>query len=347
MPKICFVSQTAQIARPINDGSVRYRCYHPAEALTRNGHPSTVYSAPKFFSEPTFDYDVYVFHRPTTSVTNFSRTIEALKRAGKLLIADYDDLIFGDEEIALDSSIVKNKVKSPEQAIDIFSNNLDALLEFTYVSTSTTPLANEVRRFNPSAIVKVNPNFIAPSLLELHNKLGTFNIRRSSTSIGYFAGTKSHDKDFPIVSEALYRTLVENPSFQLTVVGPVKLPRAFAMLSNVVAAPVVNYLRLPGLMTHCQTVIAPLETSRFNDCKSRVKYLEASLSGCRLLATPIPDMEILGSERMGLMHTTNDWYEALSNPFASDVYQELASANFEHISNLVNTDNLEYFWEQA
>lgn len=344
MPKICFVTQTARVAQPILDPSVRYRCYHPAEALTRSGNPSVVMAAPNFFSEPNFNYDVYFFHRPSVSIPNFDATIAALKRAGKILVADYDDLIFGDETVALQSSIFKNNVATAEATIKIFENNTKALLYFDRVTVSTRPLAREVENFNPKAQVAVVPNFVSPALMELHESLGTHLRKRDPLSIGYFAGTKSHDKDFPIVAEPLYRVLIEDPRKSLTVVGPVELPKAFAMLPNVVVAPVVNYLRLPGLMTRCSTVIAPLESSRFNSCKSRVKFLEASLGGCRLLATPIPDMREVGEDKIGLMENLDDWYQALSNPTTPVEDKMQVERNFAFIQDSVNTDSYELMW---
>ena len=330
----CFVSHTGRVQRTILDGSVRYRCFHPAEELRRLGHFSVVTSLTEFLANPCFDYDVYVFHRPNCnkqSPTNFTSLINALKAQGKILVADYDDLIFGTEEIALQSSIVKNGNATPEAVIPLFENNLNGLSVFDKVICSTRPLAKWAKHFNPSATVEVMPNFIPSSLLDLHGKNKFYNKTRQQGTIGYFAGTKSHDKDFPVVMNALHRVLSENPLFTLLVVGPVQVPKSIAALDNVHVNPVLNYFRLPSLMWSCETVIAPLETSDFNDCKSRVKYLEASLAGCRLVATPITDMRDIGSDYMQLVENNNEWYEALSFPPNATEMSKLREKNFNFL----------------
>jgi len=327
----CFVSETGQVDKPIRDPSVRYRCYHPAETLSYLGHDSTVLSAAQFFKDLPLNHDVYVFHRPSIARPGFEQLCAALRQMGAILVADYDDLIFGNEDFALASSIVKNGSLSEEKAIAAFRSNLAALYQFDKVTTSTEPLAARVREFNSAADVRVAPNFIPESVLSMQKANCTHFLRRAETTIGYFAGTKSHDKDFPIVEAALHRVLCENSDLRLLIVGPVAVPRCIAAMPNVNIASVVDYLRLPSLMSMCSKVIAPLEGSYFNDCKSRVKFLEAALSGCQLIATPIPDMQVIGNDHLLLAQSTDDWYEMLSHPLREKERLDLAKRNFEFL----------------
>jgi len=275
----------------------------------------------------------------------FADVIRLLRKQGKPVIADYDDLIFGTPEIALESSAVKNGTLTPDKAIAAFSSNLAGLREFDTVTTSTEPLADKVREFNPGARVLVVPNIVPPSILSVQRGFETHLRTRSSTTIGYFAGTKSHDRDFPVVEAALHRVLAENSNLSLLVVGPVVVPRAIASLPNVSTAPVVNYLRLPSLMAMCSTVIAPLEMSAFNACKSRVKFLEAALSGCRLVASPIPDMQAIGSNHLTLADNSDDWYEALSAIPDASKRRELAIRNVDFLQENMKIDGLMKFGE--
>ena len=338
---ICFVSETGRVDNPIDDPSVRYRCYHPSETLAALGHVCTVTSAKQFFENPLLDQDVYIFHRPNAVRPGFHTVIQVLRESGATLIADYDDLIFGTPEIALMSSAAKNGTLTEERAIKAFASNLEGLRHFDKVTTSTEPLAGYARAFNPGARVEVVPNLIPLSIHSIHEALATPAIRRRSTAIGYFAGTRSHDKDFPIVEAVLHRVLLENPALTLLVVGPVAVPRGIVALPNVYTAPVVNYLRLPALMSMCATVIAPLEQSTFNDCKSRVKFLEAALSGCRLVASPIPDMQTVGADHVTLAATTDDWYEALSEVPDVAARQAMAQRNFAFLAQNNKIDGLQ------
>lgn len=333
-----FVSETSRGTRPLLDPSVRYRCFHPAEVLTDQGQVCAVASADQFYSRPNLNYDTYVFHRPKFGRPSFVAVIEALKKAGRRLIADYDDLIFGDEEAALGSPAVKNKRVSDEAAIESYRDNLAALRLFDEVTTSTEPLAERVRAVHPHARVTVVPNIVPPSVTALHDRLRTWSRPRAATTIGYFAGTRSHDKDIEIAGAVLHRVLSENPDFTLLVIGPVALPHGLGALPNVTVAPVTDYLRMPARMSLCSTVIAPLETGGFNDCKSRVKLLEAALSGCRLVATPIPDMIAAGTDHFVPARSRDDWYEALSCPPDDAQRAETAARNFAFLDRRESID---------
>lgn len=347
MTSICFISETGRTERPIQDPSVRYRCFHPAEVLSSQGNFCSVYSAAHFYSDPNFDYDVYIFHRPNMARNNFLSTTRLLRKMGKTLIADHDDLFFGDAAIARNSSMAKNSTQGLEHVTAAFSGNLAGLREFDKVSVSTAPLAKWVTAFHPDADVIVAPNVIPPSLTTVHNAVGTHLTPRPQNTIGYFPGARSHTEDFRIVDDVLHRILTENSDFTLLVVGPVEVPHSLALLPNVITAPKVNYLRLPGMMTRCRTVIAPLEINDFNACKSRVKFLEAALSGARLLASPIPDMLAIGEKHLGLMHSTNDWYEALSAlpTIEESTIQSIDNQNFLRTTSQV--DNLKHFWSEV
>lgn len=315
---VCFVSETGRHDRPLLDGSVRYRCFHLAQELKRFGVFTSVCAARQFYEAPHDDYDLYVFHRPNASRLNFERSQSLLRKAKRQVIADYDDLIFGDAEIALQSSAAKNGTLDVETLISAFEANLRGLRHFDVVTASTTPLAEMAQHFHAGAQTHVVPNCLPAAFVELHRELGTPWRQRPSTRLGYFAGTKSHDRDLPIVQEVLHRLLSENPHYQLLIVGPVAVPPGLAALPNVLVSDVVDYPHLPRLMSICSTVIAPLEESQFNSCKSRVKFLEAAVSGCHLVASPIPDMAALQGQGISLAITADDWYNALSFPLQGE-----------------------------
>ena len=146
---VCFVSETGRADRPLHDPSVRYRCFHPAEILKNKGHYCSVISASRFYENPNLDYDVYVFHRPNKARAGFEEIVRFLRKQGSLVIADYDDLIFGPPDIALESSAVKNETLTPEKAVAAFSSNLAGLLEFDRVTVQVVLQALEPLRLCP------------------------------------------------------------------------------------------------------------------------------------------------------------------------------------------------------
>ena len=238
--RVCFVSQTTQLQRPLLDGSTRYRCYHPAEGLAAVGIACVVTTLESFLEDPSLDFDLYVFHRPTMRLPRFGAVLNSLRRAGKRLVADYDDLIFGSAELAVASSIFKNGHRSEPEAVDSFVSNLKAMQAFDVVTTSTMPLAERVREFHPTARVTVVPNVMSQRAIELHDGLGSRVGDPASNLIGYFSGTHSHDLDFTIAAEPMLTVLAEEPTLHFLVVGPVLLCEELARHPRVVRHEVVD-----------------------------------------------------------------------------------------------------------
>ncbi|PIE12247.1 MAG: hypothetical protein CSA72_00295 [Rhodobacterales bacterium] len=333
--RYCFISQTTRIQNPILDPSVRYRCYHPAAELRAQGHSCSVASAHQFTRAPDFDADVYVFHRPSIGMPGIARVIETLRDKGKILIADYDDLIFGGPEVAGLSSQARTGNIPLERVERAFQINLDSLRLFDRVTVSTTPLKEEVAGHLPQARVHVLANFLPRDLLAFHRREETWRHPRSDNRVGYFSGTLSHNRDFEIVSDLLLDLLRDDPAFSLMLVGPLEVPEDFAVLPNAGRHRVVDYSHLAHLMTGFNTVIAPLEDSRFTRCKSRVKYLESCLTGCRLVASPIPDMIAAGMSAEDLPDSPEAWRAALTRRPDPEQLAAQARPRFEQLGEMI------------
>lgn len=300
------------------------------------GHICSVVSLREFVENPSFDFDAYIFHRPSFAEQALAKILTRLKRGRKILIADYDDLIFGDESVALQSSIAKNSSLPAEQILSIFRNNLAGLQPFKKVTVSTRPLRKAVREANGRARVDVVENAIPQSVFDLAEVTGFWKKRRPLKNVGYFSGTLSHNRDFSVVSDVIYRLLAEQEDLQFWIIGPLEVEDRFRHHPRVHVRPHVAYWQLPEVMSRCTLCIAPLEKSGFNDCKSRVKFLEAGLSGCHLVATPIDDMTLVRNASITLPTTHDDWYRALSFKDQSIDHDQAAADNYAYVKKRCN-----------
>lgn len=283
--RILYISNTGR-TRPILDPSARYRCYHAAEILHSQGIYASVTTLASFIKEPLpLDFDVYIFHRPGTAAIE---NIRKLKHYQKTVIADYDDLIFGDENIALQSSLFLNGNRDAEEVIDIYKRNLLALKEFNIFTCSTEHLATAIKAQCENANVFVIHNFLPPSILKKTSDC--LKKKKDMNQIVYCCGTQSHNKDFKIVEEAIVRCLKKDTTFRFFLIGPLKIGDELNRLPNVYFHSAVDYWDLFEIMSNSAFAIAPLENSIFNNCKSNVKFLESAATGVTLLASPIPDM---------------------------------------------------------
>lgn len=307
--RILFISNTQRKDRPILDASTRYRCYHPAEALLKAGVYTSVTSLAEFVKNPLpLDYDIYIFHRPGLAGV---KKVKELKYYQKTVIADYDDLIFGDEATALESSLYKSGRSKRETVIEIFNNNYIAMQDFDIFTCSTEELAICIKNEKKDAIVNVVHNFLPESVLK--RSAACVNHYKDLNQIVYCCGTTSHNKDFKIFEEIIIKCLKQDPTLKLFIIGPLTIDSELNNMANVFFHKSVDYWDLFDIMSYSAFAIAPLEISPFNVCKSNVKFLEAAATGVTLWATPIPDMIRIGEKRVNLCKKPEDFENCIIN----------------------------------
>lgn len=309
MKSVCFISTTGRHESPVIDPSTRYRCHHPASVLREGGWRCSVTSTARFFGHDYEGFDAYVFHRPLFG-EQMILFMEWARSAGRVVIADYDDLIFGDEDMALQASTFKNGVMGREEVIDAFQSNLSAMRLFSRVTVSTAPLQAIVRSLNPGAEVIVVPNRISRSYADASMMFPCKPFDRNHVSLMYASGTKSHDLDFRVAEEALLEVLAQPHVSRLDLVGPLAVSESVATHPKVNRIKHTDIFRLPRVKSRADILIAPLELSVFNRCKSGIKFLESAIQGIPLVCTPIPDIEIHNGHYTPA-RATEEWASAL------------------------------------
>lgn len=318
--KFAFISTTRQITNPIIDASVRYRCFNVAEALQASGYLVTVLPWVAGESE-LYNFDVYIFHRPNINQIKY---ISNLQKLNKCLIADYDDMIFGNAEHALTAPMALNDRDKEQEVIEYFRNNTLVLQYFDFITCSTKPLADHAKNFTTAKIVQLH-NTIADSVLSFINNNFT---NKKIYDFGYFAGTSSHQKDFEVIQKPLTKFLFENPYVNFLLIGDIKLDARLETLPNIHRSNLTYYLRLFDRIASCRYSISPLVNNFFNECKSNIKLLESSVAGTQLISTRIPDMQKAHEYKLSFADTENDWYEMFYYAITgSDNYEDLCLEN--------------------
>lgn len=326
--RILYVTTTSQTVTPIRDGSSRYRAYHMAETLRKAGAFVSVTTNIEFRKTPSLDYEVYVFHRPAYSLRE---QIIQLKQLGKIIIADYDDLIFGDEKIAQTSSAVINRKFTLSACTKYYAQNLEVLSLFDNVTASTIPLADQIKHFFPRANVNCIHNFIPDSILELSRQQNLLNEKKDKNLITYCSGTASHVADFKLIEEVLLNALEKNSNLKLLIIGILNTSRRIQYHPRIFFHPPVDYPNLFKLMSGATYSIAPLESSIFNSCKSNVKFLESSIAGTTLIATPIPDMRRVSEANIYLPDSVAQWQEIFSTLPEDSITETNRFENYEYL----------------
>jgi glycosyltransferase involved in cell wall biosynthesis len=139
------------------------------------------------------------------------------------------------------------------------------------------------------------------------------NIKKKDGKIrlGYFSGSRSHNKDFELIAGTLVSILKNNPQAVLFIVGYLDLDSRFDELKGQIEyAEFVPIHRLPELILTADINLAPLELDNpFCQGKSALKYWEAGLVGVPTIASPTEDfVRCIENEKNGFLASSKeDW----------------------------------------
>lgn len=327
--RVLFVTQTGRVETPYLDPSVRYRCYNHAEVLEDEGLGTDVIAQQKLTVRLTENYDAFVFHRPYGGDPNLVTCLDAIRKRGCRVIADYDDLIFA-PEYALQSSIFLNGIRNETQTKGIFSNNYLGFMQFDSFTVSTGTLRDQILKLKPDAEVTVVRNglsrrfvdsFDLPSRAERSKSVAGDSLK----VISYLSGTASHNCDFASIADVLREFLNSHPEFRLVIAGPLELPDAFPRRS-LIRMPHREYRDFFASVGTACFNIAPLKSNNvFNDCKSGLKFFESGIWGVPSVVSPLEDFKRFeDSSGIKISSDAEKWLEAM-NLFADDEFRLAAS----------------------
>ncbi len=280
----------ASMVRPIPRGDVlvvsggtgdsaRYRSRHIAESLRYQGiRASASAQGSIFLPFQANHFRVFVFHRPI-----WNRRLEILflrlKELGKVVVFDADDLTF-DADIfrgtAAFESMNQSERKSYEQGLG--KEFLDD--PYVDVATASTPfLAERLSCLQKKTFVIRNRLSVRDVEIAENISASRAENAKDRVVIGYFSGTRSHDRDFGTVSGVLSQLLQEHRGLQLRLVGPLAVPQSLGAFSDR-----IERLPFASRRKHFENIagvdinIAPLEIGdSFCESKSELKFFEAGI----------------------------------------------------------------------
>jgi ubiquinone/menaquinone biosynthesis C-methylase UbiE/glycosyltransferase involved in cell wall biosynthesis len=256
--------------------SCRYRIENIVEGLTSSGIECYVcYEniANKIDELPVAD--LAIIYRAALS-ENVKIVINKLKQRNIPVIFDTDDLIF-DPDTA--KYIDAWKTWTPSHKYEYTKSFRDALVDCDFATCTTEFLANRMRIFGKKTFVIPNTlnriQFkVAERVILRKNKGNNRKIK-----IGYFSGTKTHDKDFLEAAESVYEILEKYENTEFHLVGDLDLPEKYNKFSSrIIRKPFMLYPDMLEYASQMDINIAPLEQNNpFNDGKSELKIFEPAL----------------------------------------------------------------------
>jgi glycosyltransferase involved in cell wall biosynthesis len=190
----------------------------------------------------------------------------------KPVIYEIDDLLFELPEDHIDTAA---HYYSPA----LFAM-LRAVIEADLVTTSTEPLQDYLRAFNPQ--VARLPNYLDDRLWTLRSETEMKAHNTDQVVIGYM-GTNTHQADIASIAPLLGRLLERyGKRLKLRFWGAVP-PEGLSSHPQVECQPLEmhSYAEFAAYFSQqdCDLFVAPLVDSAFNRCKSAIKFLEYSALG--------------------------------------------------------------------
>jgi glycosyltransferase involved in cell wall biosynthesis len=240
------------------------------------------------------------------------RVVERARRAGALPVFGIDDLLFDPAHLPPHlAELDSDEVLAWRELVASYRRTFEACDAFI---GSTPALIRAAQRFGKPAFL--HRNALSLDLIELSAAAPTQKSGGDeSVTLGYFAGGRTHARDFAVAAPALARVLKARPQARLLLVGPVPVPRVLAPFSaRIDRQLIVPWRRLPELIARVQVNLAPLELKNsFADAKSELKYFEAAAAGVPTIASPSePFTRAIRHGENGLVASAEaDWEKSL------------------------------------
>ena len=309
----------------------RYRVFNMVEALGADAHDQPI-SATWFTRAELPILERLIGDVKTLVIcrTRYTARLDSLvtraRAAGCRVLFDVDDLIFDTRYVSL---VLETLDRNPGEAMldEWFAamSRVGALLRLCDGAISTNHfLAARIEEFAqlPTWVV---PNFL--NALQLDRSEEIRRARDSSersngvTSIGYFSGTPTHNRDFELVSTALANVMTRHTDVRLLIVGFLDVGSALRGFGERIdILPLTDFLTLQTLIGATSLNIVPLQTNVFSNSKSELKYFEAAIVETPTLATPTYSFRLAIEDGVnGYLVDAYDWENRIEQAVRGDL----------------------------
>lgn len=335
-----------------NNSSFRYRTYNMTEALNKltDGEISASY----FFMSNISDARLIVEYADLLVVcrSRYSPQLEfflqSFRSRGKKILFDIDDLVFDLDYVDVLIDSLDLDISSSQVLDDWFSyvGRMGKCLKMCDGAIATNGfLADRVQEFSnlPALVI---PNFLNEAQQNYSNELlfakkNGFYSSDGKNTIGYFSGSPSHNLDFKVVTPALLELFQRDSSINLFIAGYIEPDETLKKYSSRIHYhPFTDYVNLQKLIASVDVNIVPMQDNVFTNCKSNLKYFEASIVGVSSVATPV------FTYRNSISNDVNG-YLAQSHQWVDKIHQALIdSSPCSYVSEQARSHTLDnYSWD--
>ena len=319
--------------------SNRYRVYNFEEYLSdfeiETNHINQFEISDKLDEILTFD--LIVMFRVAMD-ENLTRLIDICRKLNIPTIFDVDDYVF-EPKIATVEYIDGIRFL-PKEELSLYFEGVKryrkTLLSCDYFTTTTEYLAERSKELGKKAFVLRNG--LNKEIVEITKRVKeSYKKEDNFIKIGYFSGTKTHQKDFAVVVGGIRRILSEYNNVKLLIGGYLDLkefPELDKFKDRIETLPWVPWQKLPFNIIKADINIAPLEVGNpFSEAKSELKYFEAALLKIPTIASPTDAFKYAIKDGVNgfLAKDENEWYTKLKNLIENEeLRRKIGERAYEH-----------------
>ncbi len=170
------------------------------------------------------------------------------------------------------------------------------------------------------------------------------NSKRDGFVIGYFSGSNTHRKDLDIVESSLVNLVDKYDDVYVKIVGIMDLSEPLLRLKRqgrVFVDGYVSYEELPYKIGEVDLNIVPLQQHAFNDCKSELKYFEASIVKVPTIASNnVVYKKVIENGKDGFLCEDSEWFDCLESCYLNQKkLAEVAEVAYKKCLERYSNDN--------
>ena len=292
----------------------RYRILHQMEQLKAGGLVSNACFFLELDPFLIIDYRFIIFYRCPWTPT-IEKAIKLAKKLNKRVFCDIDDLII-DKKYTKMLPYKEALTSFQREKYDNYIKLIGKTLKLCEGAITTNEIIEKELQ-NYVSEVFINHNVANEEMFQLSlNAIGRKKKKKKEIIIGYFSESIIHNSDFKLIFPAMKKILKEFNYIKLMIVGELKLSDDFKEISSkIIIHEIVDWTFLPELIASVDINIIPFEENIFNEAKSEIKWIEASLVKVPSIASNIGSFKknIINGKTGLLCSSVEDWYSALKS----------------------------------
>jgi len=323
-----------------DNSTFRYRTYNVLETMEKSKKFSVsafLVEELKYLIDILDKIDIIILQRAKWSfeLENF---INLLKENKKIIIYDIDDMIYDTKYVPeyLNSigdyrDFIVDSFFSLAKRYELVINKCDGVI------VTTDNLKQKIEDDLSIPVWQLN-NYLNKEQIDASNNVLKLKNRRKLYDdekfvIGYFSGSNSHVRDLEIAESGILKLMKKYDDVYLKIVGYMDLGEEFKeMMRNkrLIFSKFVSYEELQYEIGKVDLNIIPLQKHEFNECKSELKYFEASIVNTLTLATNNKVYsELIEDGVDGFLSDELSWFEKL----------EYIYLNYEKLTDVIEKAN--------